>query len=203
MTLRPVEFHILLALAADERHGYACCRRSPASPTASCSSSPARSTAPCTACSRTAGSPNRPGGRRRTQDDERRRYYRLTPRGPPRRVGGGGAALAPRHRRARAQVVVPCLTSSSHAEPVLAGAARESRAREGGPAVRLVAGLAVSAARSGATSASGLVDALDDRMRARRAAGASTASASRLPAHRRHVAQRARRVDRRRLRLKP
>ena len=110
MTLRPVEFHILLALAAEERHGYGhAAGGGAASPTASCRSSRGRCTAPSIACSSdgwVVESARRPAA---DLDDERRRYYRMTPRGPARRVGRGRAPVAARHRGPRAQVADPCL----------------------------------------------------------------------------------------------
>ena len=56
---------------------------------------------------------------------------------PAGRVGRGRAPVAPGHRRPRPQVAVPCLTCL--AEP------RAGATREGGPARRVVARLAVSA----------------------------------------------------------
>ena len=103
MTLRPVEFHILLALAADERHGYGILQEV-AQPhaTASCSWSRGRSTARSIACSRTAGWPSRHAGRPPTWTMSGAGYYRLTPLG--RRV------------------------ASAEAEPVVGGSSRVARA---------------------------------------------------------------------------
>src|SRR5512132_3163619 len=83
MTLRPVEFHILLALAAEERHGYGLLTEG------ELQLEPGtlyRALHRMLKDGWVAESSRRPAA---DQDDERRRYYRLTPAG--RRVASAEA----------------------------------------------------------------------------------------------------------------
>jgi DNA-binding PadR family transcriptional regulator len=94
MALRSVEFHILLALAADERHGYGLLQEVAALTDGELELEPGtlyRALHRMLADGWVVESARRPAA---DQDDERRRYYRLTPAG--RRVA---AAEAERLRR--------------------------------------------------------------------------------------------------------
>jgi len=81
MNLRPVEFHILLALAADERHGYALLQEVASLTDGEIQLEPGtlyRALHRMLKNGWVAESARRPAA---DQDDERRRYYRLTPLG--------------------------------------------------------------------------------------------------------------------------
>ena len=81
MNLRPVEFHILLALAADERHGYALLQEVASFTDGQLQLEPGtlyRALHRMLKDGWVAVSARRPAA---DQDDERRRYYRLTPLG--------------------------------------------------------------------------------------------------------------------------
>src|SRR3954467_9118159 len=81
MTLRPVEFHILLALAADERHGYGLLQEVAALTEGELQLEPGtlyRALHRMLKAGWVAESARRPAA---DLDDERRRYYRLTPLG--------------------------------------------------------------------------------------------------------------------------
>src|SRR4029079_15383715 len=89
MTLRPVEFHILLALAAEERHGYGLLQEVAALTDGELQLEPGtlyRALHRMLKDGWVAESARRPAA---DQDDERRRYYRLTPAG--RRVASAEA----------------------------------------------------------------------------------------------------------------
>ena len=78
MPLRPVEFHILLALAAEERHGYSILQEVAALTEGELELEPGtlyRALHRMLADGWVAESTRRPAA---DQDDERRRYYRLT-----------------------------------------------------------------------------------------------------------------------------
>src|ERR1044072_4118632 len=78
MPLRPVEFHILLALAAEERHGYSILQEVAALTEGELELEPGtlyRALHRMLAEGGVAESTRRPAA---DQDDERRRYYRLT-----------------------------------------------------------------------------------------------------------------------------
>ena len=78
MNLRPVEFHILLALAADERHGYALLQEVASLTDGEIQLEPGtlyRALHRMLKNGWVAESARRPAA---DQDDERRRYYRLT-----------------------------------------------------------------------------------------------------------------------------
>src|SRR2546425_13157143 len=103
MALRSVEFHILLALAADERHGYALLQEVAALTRGELELEPGtlyRALHRMLKEGWVAESARRPAA---DVDDERRRYYRLTPLG--RRVASSEAERlsrlgpAPRARR--------------------------------------------------------------------------------------------------------
>ena len=81
MNLRPVEFHILLALAADERHGYALLQEVASLTDGEIQLEPGtlyRALHRMLKDGWVVESTRRPAA---DQDDERRRYYRLTPAG--------------------------------------------------------------------------------------------------------------------------
>ena len=81
MTLRPVEFHILLALAADERHGYGLLQAVASLTDGELQLEPGtlyRALHRMLKDGWVAESARRPAA---DQDDERRRYYRLTDNG--------------------------------------------------------------------------------------------------------------------------
>src|SRR5262245_20291939 len=81
MNLRPVEFHILLALAADERHGNALLQEVSSLTDGEIQLEPGtlyRALHRMLKNGWVAESARRPAA---DQDDERRRYYRLTPLG--------------------------------------------------------------------------------------------------------------------------
>jgi DNA-binding PadR family transcriptional regulator len=81
MALRPVEFHILLALAADERHGYAILQEVERLTAGELQLEPGtlyRALHRMLRDGWVAESGRRPAAK---EDDERRRYYRLTPLG--------------------------------------------------------------------------------------------------------------------------
>jgi DNA-binding PadR family transcriptional regulator len=81
MALRSIEFHILLALAADERHGYAILQEVGALTDGDLQIEPGtlyRALRRMLADGWVAESGRRPAA---DVDDERRRYYRLTPLG--------------------------------------------------------------------------------------------------------------------------
>src|SRR5256885_17169395 len=83
MALRPVEFHILLALAADERHGYGLLQAVASLTDGELQLEPGtlyRALHRMLKDGWVAESARRPAA---DQDDERRRYYRLTPAGRP------------------------------------------------------------------------------------------------------------------------
>src|SRR3954465_13022203 len=85
MPLRPIEFHILLALAGDERHGYAIRQEVAALTDGELQPEPGtlyRALHRMLKDGWVVESPRRPAA---DLDDERRRYYRLTP--PARRRG--------------------------------------------------------------------------------------------------------------------
>jgi DNA-binding PadR family transcriptional regulator len=89
MALRPVEFHVLLALAAEERHGYGILQEVAALTEGDLQIEPGtlyRALHRMLKDGWVAESPRRPVA---DLDDERRRYYRLTPLG--RRVAIGEA----------------------------------------------------------------------------------------------------------------
>ena len=89
MPLRPVEFHILLALAADELHGYALLQEVAALTDGELQLEPGtlyRALHRMLKDGWVAESARRPAAE---LDDERRRYYRLTPAG--RRVASAEA----------------------------------------------------------------------------------------------------------------
>jgi len=89
MTLRPVEFHILLALASEERHGYGILQEVEAVTEGELRLEPGtlyRALHRMLADGWVAESARRPAA---DVDDERRRYYRLTPAG--RRVAAAEA----------------------------------------------------------------------------------------------------------------
>jgi DNA-binding PadR family transcriptional regulator len=89
MALRPVEFHILLALAADERHGYGLLQEVATLTDGELQLEPGtlyRALHRMLKDGWVAESSRRPAA---DQDDERRRYYRLTPTG--RRVASAEA----------------------------------------------------------------------------------------------------------------
>src|SRR6201989_1330265 len=140
MTLRPVEFHILLALAADESHGYGLLQ-AVASLTAGELQLEAR--ALYRALHRmlkdgwVAESARRPAA---DQDDERRRYYRLTPAGG----GGGGAggcgARAAEGRLARRVCPPPGSGSGRGPAPLLPAATGGPPRRVGGSGSPLAPG---------------------------------------------------------------
>src|SRR6266436_2163887 len=90
MPLRPVEFHILVALAAEERHGYAILQEIAALTGGEMRLEPGtlyRALHRMLKDGWVAESARRPAA---DLDDERRRYYRLTPAG--RRVAAAEAA---------------------------------------------------------------------------------------------------------------
>ena len=94
MTLRPVEFHILLALAAEERHGYGLLQEVASLTDGELQLEPGtlyRALHRMLKDGWVVESARRPAA---DVDDERRRYYRLTPAGPPYRVGRGRAPVA-------------------------------------------------------------------------------------------------------------
>src|SRR3979411_1686682 len=81
MALRPVEFHVLLALAAEERHGYAILQEVATLTGGDLQLEPGtlyRALHRMLKDGWVAESPRRPAA---DLDDERRRYYRLTPAG--------------------------------------------------------------------------------------------------------------------------
>jgi len=81
MTMRPVEFHILLALAAEERHGYGLLQEVARLTEGELQIEPGtlyRALHRMLKDGWVAESTRRPAA---DQDDERRRYYRLTPLG--------------------------------------------------------------------------------------------------------------------------
>ena len=81
MTLRPVEFHILLALAGEERHGYAILQEIARLTDGELTIEPGtlyRALHRMLADGWIAESARRPAA---DADDERRRYYRITPIG--------------------------------------------------------------------------------------------------------------------------
>jgi DNA-binding PadR family transcriptional regulator len=81
MTLRPVEFHVLLALASEERHGYAILQEVAALTEGELQLEPGtlyRALHRMLKDGWVTESTRRPAG---DVDDERRRYYRLTPLG--------------------------------------------------------------------------------------------------------------------------
>src|SRR5215212_2737972 len=81
MPLRPIEFHILLALAGDERHGYAILQEVAALTNGELQPEPGtlyRALHRMLKDGWVAESARRPAA---DVDDERRRYYRLTPAG--------------------------------------------------------------------------------------------------------------------------
>src|SRR5262252_8443045 len=81
MPLRPVEFHILLALAGEERHGYAILQEVAALTDGELEIEPGtlyRALHRMLRDGWVVESSRRPAA---DQDDERRRYYRLTPLG--------------------------------------------------------------------------------------------------------------------------
>ncbi len=81
MSLRPVEFHILLSLAGDERHGYAILQEIERFTAGELRLEPGtlyRALHRMLKDGWVAESGRRPAAR---DDDERRRYYRLTPLG--------------------------------------------------------------------------------------------------------------------------
>src|SRR4051812_12679014 len=81
MPLRPIEFHILLALAGDERHGYAILLEMAALTDGELQPEPGtlyRALHRMLADGWVVESARRPAA---DVDDERRRYYRLTPLG--------------------------------------------------------------------------------------------------------------------------
>ena len=87
MALRPVEFHILLALAAEERHGYGLLQEVASLTDGELQLEPGtlyRALHRMLKDGWVAESARRPAA---DQDDERRRYYRLTPAG--RRIAFG------------------------------------------------------------------------------------------------------------------
>lgn len=89
MPLRPVEFHILLALAAEERHGYGLLQEVASLTEGELQLEPGtlyRALHRMLKDGWVAESARRPAA---DQDDERRRYYRLTPAG--RRVASAEA----------------------------------------------------------------------------------------------------------------
>jgi DNA-binding PadR family transcriptional regulator len=89
MTLRPVEFHILLALAADERHGYGLLQEVANLTDGELQIEPGtlyRALHRMLKAGWVVESARRPAA---DVDDERRRYYRLTPAG--RRVAAAEA----------------------------------------------------------------------------------------------------------------
>ena len=90
MPLRPVEFHILLALAADERHGYGLLQEVAALTNGELQLEPGtlyRALHRMLKAGWVTESARRPAA---DLDDERRRYYRLTPAG--RRIASAEAA---------------------------------------------------------------------------------------------------------------
>jgi DNA-binding PadR family transcriptional regulator len=90
MPLRPIEFHVLLALAGDERHGYAILQEVAAITDGELQPEPGtlyRALHRMLKDGWVAESARRPAA---DLDDERRRYYRLTPAG--RRVASAEAA---------------------------------------------------------------------------------------------------------------
>src|SRR5204863_4003726 len=90
MALRPVEFHVLLALAAEERHGYGILQEVAALAGGDLQIEPGtlyRALHRMLNDGWVAESARRPAS---DLDDERRRYYRLTPAG--RRVAAAEAA---------------------------------------------------------------------------------------------------------------
>src|SRR5256885_1484023 len=105
MALRPVEFHILLALAADERHGYGLLQEVASLTDGELQLEPGtlyRALHRMLKDGWVAESARRPAA---DQDDERRRYYRLTPTG--RRVAAAEAERLGRlGTRARAHRVL-------------------------------------------------------------------------------------------------
>jgi DNA-binding PadR family transcriptional regulator len=89
MPLRPIEFHVLLALASDERHGYAILQEVAALTGGELQPEPGtlyRALHRMLKDGWVAESARRPAA---DVDDERRRYYRLTPAG--RRVASAEA----------------------------------------------------------------------------------------------------------------
>ena len=89
MPLRPIEFHVLLALAGDERHGYAILQEVAAMTDGELQPEPGtlyRALHRMLKDGWVAESARRPAA---DLDDERRRYYRLTPVG--RRVASAEA----------------------------------------------------------------------------------------------------------------
>jgi len=81
MTLRPVEFHILLALAAEDRHGYGLLQEVASLTDGELQLEPGtlyRALHRMLKDGWVVESARRPAA---DLDDERRRYYRLTPRG--------------------------------------------------------------------------------------------------------------------------
>lgn len=89
MPLRPIEFHVLLALAGDERHGYAILQEVAAMTDGELQPEPGtlyRALHRMLKDGWVAESARRPAA---DVDDERRRYYRLTPAG--RRVASAEA----------------------------------------------------------------------------------------------------------------
>src|SRR5215212_10441250 len=89
MTLRPVEFHILLALAAEERHGYGLLQEVASLTDGELELEPGtlyRALHRMLKDGWIAESSRRPAA---DADDERRKYYRLTPTG--RRMAGAEA----------------------------------------------------------------------------------------------------------------
>ena len=71
-------FQILVALADQDRHGYAIMQDVAARTDGALKLSPGRCTGRSSACSRTVSSSKSTTGQRPSEDDERRRYYRIT-----------------------------------------------------------------------------------------------------------------------------
>jgi len=110
MALRSIEFHILLALAAEERHGYAILQAVASLTDGELTLEPGtlyRALHRMLADGWVAESARRPAA---DMDDERRRYYRLTPLG--RRV-----AAAEAERLQRLVSVARAHRLLSHAKP--------------------------------------------------------------------------------------
>ncbi len=117
MTLRPVEFHVLLALAADDLHGYAILQEVARLTDGDLEIEPGtlyRALHRMLKDGWVVESLRRPAA---DVDDERRRYLSADAARAPGCGDGGGPPLAPAVSCASAQTGVPCLTRAAHHRP--------------------------------------------------------------------------------------
>src|ERR1700740_3596730 len=138
MTLRPVEFHILLALAAEERHGYGLLQEVSSLTGGELQLEPGtlyRALHRMLKDGWVVESARRPAA---DVDDERRRYYRITP-------AGRRAASVEASRLARLVALARAHKLLSHGGPAQACGVR-LQPHLGFAAARLVAGARVPAA---------------------------------------------------------